>query len=168
MVIIYVRHGKANSRNNKADPPLSPEGIQQMVQAAAWLREQGYRHDTVLKIVTSKWVRCQESARVLASELGVSEDRVCARKSGIPARKSTWDRFVEGLVNDQADGVDATDGAAVIVGSHPTQQMLQREYGCLVVSRSTRVVYVLDTELGECVASWSAGPDSGCPTAPGC
>ena len=70
MKILYVRHGKsvanANLTIGKPDTPLAEEGLEQ-----ARVTGQDLRSHNVTAIVCSSFIRAQQTAEIIAAELGI-------------------------------------------------------------------------------------------------
>ena len=75
MRILFVRHGKsianANATIGEPDTPLAEEGLEQA-------RVTGYdlRSQNVTKIVCSPFIRAQQTAEIIAGELGLPLDSI--------------------------------------------------------------------------------------------
>ncbi len=149
MFVVFCRHSETDKAENPDDPPLSDRGRALVDEAATWIRTQELGVPNL--VISSKWVRCRETASILAYHLGVADDQLRVRP-GIPATAS---RLAD-LVAELVAGV-GPEGKAVLVGSHPSQQLVEHIYLRDLPKPSRRVkpvVYVIDTELGESVASW--------------
>lgn len=72
----FLRHGESEGNNDgvlqgRKDYPLSAQGRDQARRAAAWFKEKKSRHIDCL--LTSPLMRAEQTARILAGELGTEE-----------------------------------------------------------------------------------------------
>ena len=78
--LVLMRHGKADvsaPSGRDFDRVLSPKGREQVKVMLAWLKEQGILPDS---IISSSALRTQETARGMATGLGIALETIDWRK----------------------------------------------------------------------------------------
>ena len=143
--VVFVRHSLTLG-DGTTNPDLSPEGIEVAKQAVAWLKGQDFDPDLV---VTSQWDRCKQTGQVFADAYGCG----IIHQGGIPTRK---EHFLNLLAR-----FDRTEHV-ILVGSHPTQELLVRKFGAPRLFRKLKCAtfllerpFVNGVSTGwTCVAHW--------------
>jgi phosphohistidine phosphatase SixA len=124
MQIAFVRHGER--RKSEVDPELTSYGIRMVEETAQWLDSIGFRPDLSLCTTT---VRTEQTADTILSRIpSPSRERI----ANAPELQDDWERWIEELSQR-----DPCPDSVLLVGHHPTLEMLLRCYGPtpVVVSR---------------------------------
>lgn len=116
MRTVFIRHGER--RKGESDPSLTSQGRRMAREAALWLEAQGV---VPVAIVSTPTARTRETAEELAL---VFPDAVHTERSESPEVPVDWDLLTEQLV-----ATTLPDGPLVLVGHHPTVDLLLRSYG---------------------------------------
>mgnify|MGYP002633072908 CR=1 FL=1 len=132
MIVVSCRHGHKEPGRDRS---LTVRGVAAAKEAGRWLREEaGLVADPV---ISSHWKRCQETAALVAPGRPV---RVL---QGVP---TVWDRW-EALVGSLR--AEVGDGAVLLVGSHPTQDMLSARFDLGLKRTNYCAVIVLSDASGD-------------------
>ena len=116
MRTVFIRHGEP--RKGESDPSLTSPGRRMAREAALWLEGQGV---VPVAIVNTPTARTRETAEELAL---VFPDAVGAERPESPEVPVDWD-----LLADQLAATALPEGPLVLVGHHPTVDLLLRSYG---------------------------------------
>lgn len=150
MKIVFVRHGER--RKGESDPELTSWGRRMSTETGRWVQEQGLTPDLV-------WVTPTMRTRQTAEEiLLVFSAPIPTREAGLPELMEDWDALVESLAERVPE-----DGVALLVGHHPTMDMIKRELGPIPVSvprgNFASAVVLQSVDGGwRCTASWPGRP----------
>jgi len=160
-MVIFVRHS-IKAKDGTTNPPLSPEGEVLALEAAEWIKAQGIEPSIV---VTSKWDRCKQTGRILSRAFN---DCNLIFLGGIPTALEPWNNLIRGQWKAHLQKDREGAETVILVGSHPTQQFLVREFGAPVIPRRNKAgVFLLEAapiwgQKWECVGHWpgrAAGSD---------
>jgi len=124
MQVAFVRHGER--RRAEMDPELTSYGFRMVEETAQWLQSIDFRPDLVLCTPT---VRTEQTADTILTHYPSScRERI----ANAPELQEDWGRWIEELSqrNPRPESV-------LLVGHHPTLEMLLKCYGPtpVVVSR---------------------------------
>ena len=142
MKIIFVRHGE--KRKGETDPELTSFGFRMVEETASWLRE------LCLSPSLVQYTPTRRTAQTTETLLAHLSPEVVETIPDAPELQPDWERWVEALEN-QPDPCDCV----LLVGHHPTLEMLLQGYGPapVAVSRHHFAVGLL-LERGE-GGSWT-------------
>lgn len=148
MYIIFVRHGER--RKGESDPELTSWGRRMSTETGAWLQEQGLRPDLVMVTPTMRTRQTAEEILLLFSA------PIPTREAELPMED--WDALRELLQGELPE-----DGTALLVGHHPTMDMLKNQFSPLstIVPRAnfaSAVVLQSGASGWRCTAAWPGRP----------
>ena len=136
MQIAFVRHGER--RKGETDPELTSFGFRMVEETAKWLQSTGFSPDLVQTTQTRRTEQTTQTLTVQFPDL--------ARESiaNAPEHQEDWETWTEEISNR-----DSPPDSVLLVGHHPTLEMLLQAYGPApaVVSRHHFAVgLVLESE----------------------
>ncbi|MFT5679111.1 MAG: phosphohistidine phosphatase [Myxococcota bacterium] len=146
MKVIFVRHGER--RKGESDPELTSWGRRMSTETGHWIQAQGLTPDQVIVTPTMRTRQTVEEILLVFSA------PIPIREAGLPELLEDWDALLETIPEK---------GVALLVGHHPTMDMLRRELGPLPVSVprghfASAVVLEADGGSWRCAASWPGRP----------
>ena len=121
MKVVFVRHGER--RSGESDPELTSWGRKMSTETGRWLQSQGLTPDQVIVTPT---IRTQQTAEEL---LLVFSDRIPTREAWLPELMEDWEALMDSLEEEIP-----AEGVALLVGHHPTMDMLRRDLGPMPVT----------------------------------
>lgn len=151
MYIIFARHGER--RKGESDPELTSWGRRMSTETGHWLQEQGLRPDLVLVTPTK---RTRQTAEEILLPFSAP---IPTRETGLPTwQTEKWDELVVSLQAELPE-----DGVALLVGHHPTMDMIKHKFGSLptTVPRgnfASAVVLQSGSSGWQCTAAWPGRP----------
>lgn len=137
-VLIFVRHAEAAAGDDKFRP-LTAAGRAMAAEAAEWLASRGRRPTAV---ITTQTQRTRATADILLERLGPAPRTT---RPGLPAREPAWSCFADEL-----------EGLPLLVGHHPTQQLIIRSFGGPDPGERKCAVFILARTKTSwtCIDSW--------------
>ena len=135
MRLVFMRHGHKDPSTQR----LTEEGRVASRRAGDWLCDQGLVPAVVVVTMTE---RTLETAHEVLGRFGGAAVPEPQRRKGIPADVVGFATFADGLVAEAGSA-----GVALVVGHHPTQNLVERSLGGarLGVPKSARAsVFVLE------------------------
>ena len=146
MHIVFVRHGE--KRRGESDPELTSWGRRMSTETARWIQRQGLTPTLLWHTPTARTRQTAEEIRLVFSAPAAHQE------AGLPELIEDWERLVETLEAQQS-----ADAVVVLVGHHPTMDMLVRELGPppVAVPRgnfASAVVLQPGASGWQCTASW--------------
>lgn len=150
MKVVFVRHGER--RKGESDPELTSWGRRMSTETGRWLQSQGLTPDQVIMTPT---MRTRQTAEEI---LLVFSAPIPTREAGLPELMEDWDALMDALAEEVPEG-----GVALLVGHHPTMDMLKRELGPtpVTVPRGNFAAAVVLESGGSgwrCTAAWPGRP----------
>jgi phosphohistidine phosphatase SixA len=122
-------------------------------ETGRWLQQNGFRPDLVLVTPTMRTRQTAEEILLLFSA------SIPTRETGLPTRQmEDWDALLESLQAELAE-----DGIALLVGHHPTMDMIKTQFGSLptAIPRgnfASAVVLQSGISGWQCTAAWPGRP----------
>jgi phosphohistidine phosphatase SixA len=122
-------------------------------ETGRWLQQNGLRPDLVLVTPTMRTRQTAEEILLLFSA------SIPTRETGLPTRQmEDWDALLESLQAELAE-----DGIALLVGHHPTMDMIKTHFGSLptAIPRgnfASAVVLQSGISGWQCTAAWPGRP----------
>ena len=113
MQIAFIRHGER--RRNESDPALTSAGRRMASEAARWLQRQGFVPTTVVSTPTR---RTRQTAEELCLVFPAAQ---LIEHPAEPEGEAAWEALLSELPLDR--------GPLVLVGHHPTVEMLLHAFG---------------------------------------
>ena len=150
MKIVFVRHGER--RKGESDPELTSWGRRMSTETGHWLQDQGLQPDLVWVTPTMRTRQTAEEIRLVFSA------PIPTREAGLPELMEDWDALEDALSAALPEG-----GVALLVGHHPTMDMIKQEFGPLPVNvprGNFAAAAVLESADGRwtCTAAWPGRP----------
>ena len=134
MRVAFVRHGER--RKGEADPELTSFGVRMVSETGAWLRQQQFI-PTIVQTTNTK--RTQQTTDLLIHDLSnITQETI----EDAPELQRDWERWWETLDRGKEDA------DILLVGHHPTMEMLLQCYGpapCSFSKRNFAVALILQT-----------------------
>ena len=122
-------------------------------ETGRWLQQNGLRPDLVLVTPTMRTRQTAEEILLLFSA------SIPTRETGLPTwQMEDWDALLESLQTELSE-----DGIALLVGHHPTMDMIKLQFGTLptAIPRgnfASAVVLQSGTSGWQCTAAWPGRP----------
>ena len=116
MHIVFVRHGER--RKGEADPELTSFGFRMVEETGAWLRELDFSPDLTQHTPT---LRTEQTADTLLHHLTTGARETMEEA---PELEADWMRWTEALQSRSP-----APESVLLVGHHPTLEMLLQSYG---------------------------------------